>query len=901
MRCWLHALARGDTAQIGRTSRAFQRAGCAVTIVDSRDDLVARLYAADGPVLLAAAGSWLVHSEPLPEIPRSATGRPLIALGAVRNSPGADQWRAVLEKYGGDFDRWRFLPPRLPPPDCAWLEAEPARQLGQLLAAGDDWSAAWRRLLALRAFRKVHFSPLDVQSSSRLRVLQVVTSIQVGGAERVTLDLASELATQRVDVAVVALGQPTRAAFPEPQNFFDLSRVSYDTAACAEAVARVATDFGADLVHAHLLSADEMRAIRGHGFPLVVTLHNMPEAWPAGLRDGGLPVADLILACSRAVAEQAETGRLGAPVRTVWNGIDSSSVVTSESREKVRCDWRKRLGWTADDFVIVVLANPRRQKRLERLPPILVALQERLGSRRARILLAGEPARGSGDAEDAQAMLAAAIEQCPLRASIYTAGALHAIGDALATGDVLLAVSAFEGLSLAQLEALAAGLPVVATDVGGTREIAAHTTALKLVPRAAEDGDVVAALAEIASLPSGSTITLPRSFTRREMASRTRWFYPQFLRPRRLPGEGLWLITNNFSTGGAQSSARRLLVGLAARGIKVRAALVEEHPSQPTPGRAALVAAGVPVLAVPPPDAIDAPEAVAQALAAIDADRPRAILFWNLMPVFKILFADALLDVPIFDVSPGEMYFASLARYFANPRPALPYLDAREYGARLAGVVVKYAAEAEIANRTLGAPVHVIRNGVLLSDTPRPQRNGCRFVIGTAVRLSPDKRLGDLIEAVRLAAPRLPRFVLRIAGGPERGSEEHTRDLRRQARGLPVKWCGELADTRDFLADLDLFVMISEPSGCPNASLEALAAGVPIIATDVGGACEQVIDGTTGRLVPRRDARALADAIVELAHDPARRVAFAEAGRAHVRAEFSLERMLDGYARLCDL
>src|SRR4030095_10921648 len=116
MRCWLHALGRGDTAQIGRTSRSFQRAGCAITIVDSREDLVARLRAADGPVLLAAAGSWLVRSEPLPEIPRSATGAPLIALGAVRNSPDAEQWRAALEKHGGGLDRWRFFAPRLSPP-----------------------------------------------------------------------------------------------------------------------------------------------------------------------------------------------------------------------------------------------------------------------------------------------------------------------------------------------------------------------------------------------------------------------------------------------------------------------------------------------------------------------------------------------------------------------------------------------------------------------------------------------------------------------------------------------------------------------------------------------------------------------------------------------------------------
>ena len=80
-------------------------------------------------------------------------------------------------------------------------------------------------------------------------------------------------------------------------------------------------------------------------------------------------------------------------------------------------------------------------------------------------------------------------------------GAVHEISEVLATGDVLLSVSAFEGLSLAHLEALAAGLPVVATDVGGTREIAAQTSALRLLDPDASDDAVAAALAAIATAP----------------------------------------------------------------------------------------------------------------------------------------------------------------------------------------------------------------------------------------------------------------------------------------------------------------------------------------------------------------------------------------------------------------
>ena len=93
--------------------------------------------------------------------------------------------------------------------------------------------------------------------------------------------------------------------------------------------------------------------------------------------------------------------------------------------------------------------------------------------------------------------------------------------------------------------------------------------------------------------------------------------------------------------------------------------------------------------------------------------------------------------------------------------------------------------------------------------------------------------------------------------------------------------------------------MISEPAGCPNASLEAMAAGLPVVATDVGGASEQVIDGLTGRLVPRGDIAALAAALVELGHDAAKRDAMGDAGRARAEARFDARRMVADYRRIC--
>jgi glycosyltransferase involved in cell wall biosynthesis len=141
--------------------------------------------------------------------------------------------------------------------------------------------------------------------------------------------------------------------------------------------------------------------------------------------------------------------------------------------------------------------------------------------------------------------------------------------------------------------------------------------------------------------------------------------------------------------------------------------------------------------------------------------------------------------------------------------------------------------------------------------------------------------------------------VLRIAGGVERGCGDYARDLARQAEGLPVEWVGEVDDPRPFLEGLDLFALIAEPAGCPNASLEAMALGLPVVATAVGGMSEQIDDGVTGRLVPPADPGALASALADLAGDRDRRARLSAAGHARVAERFGLDRMVADYRRVC--
>jgi glycosyltransferase involved in cell wall biosynthesis len=107
-----------------------------------------------------------------------------------------------------------------------------------------------------------------------------------------------------------------------------------------------------------------------------------------------------------------------------------------------------------------------------------------------------------------------------------------------------------------------------------------------------------------------------------------------------------------------------------------------------------------------------------------------------------------------------------------------------------------------------------------------------------------------------------------------------------------VALLGARDDIPALLAAIDVFVLASHEEGLPNSILEAMAAGRPVVATNVGGVAEAVVDGMTGYLVPHADARALGAAVRRLLADPAAAAAMGRAGREHVAALFTMEAMV---------
>jgi starch synthase (maltosyl-transferring) len=166
-------------------------------------------------------------------------------------------------------------------------------------------------------------------------------------------------------------------------------------------------------------------------------------------------------------------------------------------------------------------------------------------------------------------------------------------------------------------------------------------------------------------------------------------------------------------------------------------------------------------------------------------------------------------------------------------------------------------------------------------------------------RLDPQKGVDMLLRAAALAMSQLPQLHLVLAGaGPERDAlVQLARQLGIQSR---AHFLGLRSDVPSLLRAADLFVLSSRWEGMPNAVLEAMAAGLPVVATRTEGTTELVREGETGLLVDIDDCSGLARALVCVAADPSRRADWGSAARQLVRREYSVDRMIVRYEQLYD-
>ena len=164
-------------------------------------------------------------------------------------------------------------------------------------------------------------------------------------------------------------------------------------------------------------------------------------------------------------------------------------------------------------------------------------------------------------------------------------------------------------------------------------------------------------------------------------------------------------------------------------------------------------------------------------------------------------------------------------------------------------------------------------------------------------RLSPEKDIATLLSAVVLVARDEPAFQMEIAG--EGASQAELQRLASEL-GLAehVRFLGLVHDVPALLARARLFVLPSLTEGASLTLLEAMARGLPVVATRVGGNAEVVIDGETGFLIPTRSPAALAEKILRLWREPERARRMGQAGRERVERFFNVRAMVREYEEL---
>jgi glycosyltransferase involved in cell wall biosynthesis len=203
--------------------------------------------------------------------------------------------------------------------------------------------------------------------------------------------------------------------------------------------------------------------------------------------------------------------------------------------------------------------------------------------------------------------------------------------------------------------------------------------------------------------------------------------------------------------------------------------------------------------------------------------------------------------------------------------------------------------------------LHLLGNGIDLNRfAPGPKARAARgriraewgvddttVVVGAVGRLVFEKGYGELFAAAEQLRRRCPEVTVVVAGPsePEKADGIGPEALA-AAESSGVRFLGHRSDVEDLYAACDVYVLASHREGFPRSAMEAAAMRLPVVATDIRG-CRQVVeDGSTGLLVPPRNAAALADAVARLAGDPALRATMGSAAVAKAEREFDQRQVI---------
>ncbi len=359
------------------------------------------------------------------------------------------------------------------------------------------------------------------------------------------------------------------------------------------------------------------------------------------------------------------------------------------------------------------------------------------------------------------------------------------------------------------------------------------------------------------------------------------------------------VLITNLDLGGAEVQAVRMAVGLAGRGWRVR--MLSLMPPRAFTGE--LAAAGIPVVGLGLRGPATLLPGVLRLYRELRRHRPDVLVAFNFHANVLGKVVGRLAGVKAIVPSIGTEFFGNRRR---------ERLEAAT--ATLAPITT---TNSELVGESLvrrgivpRERLRVVLNATLVPQEPLdPQRrralreelgDGDGSLVWLAVgRFETQKDYPNLFAAFAELAARRPEVRLALVGYGSLDAE--VRELARTSPAADrIRVLGKRTDVMELLQASDAYVLSSVIEGMPNTVIEAMAAALPIVATNVGGMAELLGGGDCGLMVPSRDATALAEAMTRVADlDPAARRALGERARERMRRRHGVEAVLDRWEELC--
>jgi glycosyltransferase involved in cell wall biosynthesis len=757
--------------------------------------------------------------------------------------------------------------------------------------------------------------PLSVPAARQPRFLTdrpephlnlICPNLSLGGAERIVLDLITSMSRSdpnpgrgHLNLFLLRRGS-TEYRVPEIAQLTVHRLHELPESQRLRFVAWHLIQAKSQTVYGHLLTASEILQLCRYGITVLPVVHNQSPAWtfdPTIVRRA----VPWLTAVANSVATEIRHSVPSFPCHVVKHELQRECSATKAAANRLRIRSKYRIG---NSLLIGMIGKFKPQKRYDFAVKILKALSLQIS---AHLMILAPISDDRDSHVDNYRRVIKLADSLRIRENILF---IDSCGDPrpyYAAFDCFLNTSEYEGLSIATLEARQFGLPLILSDVGGQREVGGDRTCL--LKADAPVGSYVAAIRAAGALDRRDPLPRPHPTNLiPRLWSMLAAHGVQTTAPSRTPS--LLFVTCNLNQGGAQRSMINLLDEIT---LSYPTSVCVEQAAYRDDYVSSLEERGIDCFSLQRlPSLCDQIDAL---LSYVDSNKISAICFWHAGVRIKSTLSKVLQfrSIRLIDVSPGPHLFRELDN-------ATGYLERiawspTQYFERLDRFVAKYNAGGipgrfgDFTSKTI-----VIPNGVpyFQDSVPnsselyaRPSEADPKFAVVSSGRLVPAKLIIEQLQVASIVRRQVPQFTLTFIGKVE-GTKNlpYWQEIEETYKKLTLQgtvfFVGTRAEPNRALREFVVFLMLSYFQGCPNSSLEAMAAGLPVVANPDGGTVDQVVDGETGFLVPETELPIVAERLIFLLRNPELARTMGAVGQKRVRDHFSMHSMAAQYRALFD-